>query len=78
MDRIKIDLTKQWKLVVETDGSISLACAHPAREPDEEHDEDLYLIQIGCLGCADLDSAAELEEGINVIRSAGFSMSKPN
>jgi hypothetical protein len=68
-DPIHIKLSDLWELVVNEDGIIALAHAHG---------DDHFLMQIGCLGCAGVPNAQVLEEGVNVIRSAGWSMAKPN
>lgn len=67
---VQIKLNDQWEIIVhEQSGTISIAAVHG---------EDRYVLAVGCLGCAGLPNAAVLEEGINIIRSAGHSAAKPN
>lgn len=61
-----IKLSEPWELIHMEDNSLLLAC---------NHGDDRFVIEIGYCTLTD---PSTLEEGINLIRSAGQSISKPN
>lgn len=61
-----IKLSDQWELIHMEDNTLLLGCMHG---------DDRFILQIGYCTLTD---PSTLEEGINLIRSAGHSLARPN